>query len=88
MIGGQWRSSAFQSPSYANVGPYVIVWNKVISDDQITNLAANPSLLKDQTVLNPIQMHNWLYLAAGEPVSFDYPLQLKIHTYRRTGRFL
>lgn len=64
-IGGWYKTSAFQSSeARSKIGPYIILWDRALSADQITNLAANPALLKDPTLLSPMQLYSWLYGAA------------------------
>ena len=87
-IGGYYKSTStpnFRNGARSKIGPYIIVWDRALSADQITNLAANPSLLKDPTVFNPIQIHNWLYgVAAPPPAVTEIPPALHGLDYQHT----
>lgn len=45
VIGANWRSSASSSYARCSIGPYVLVFDKALSDDQIEQASKNPDIL-------------------------------------------
>lgn len=80
-IGGTYRSSGFLSGSGANtsIGPYILVFNKELTDKQIETIARDPEQLVNNTLAtgsgNPWFLHAFSPPAAGGGFSISCNLE-------------